>query len=111
MGRREENQGFVCAVCGEHVQPLTDGSYRNHCPECLYSMHLDRTPGDRSADCGGMMEPFALHRGRKRFQVEHRCIRCGLRRLNRVAEHTVQPDNIDELGALAARSLRDPRKH
>lgn len=35
-------------------------SHRNHCPNCLYSLHVDITPGDRAADCGGIMEPVAV---------------------------------------------------
>ncbi len=103
MGRRRENTSFVCAVCGEHIAPLTNGSYRNHCPACLHSVHLDVRPGDRSADCGGVMEPLALHRRGGRWQIEHRCERCGARRRNRVAEQTLQPDDVGELVELARR--------
>ena len=31
--------------------------HRNHCPNCLSSLHLDIEPGDREADCGGIMDP------------------------------------------------------
>ena len=34
--------------------------HRNHCPNCLISLHLDNEPGDRAADCGGQMEPVAV---------------------------------------------------
>ncbi|WDF05905.1 RNHCP domain-containing protein [Shouchella hunanensis] len=34
-----------------------NGSYRNHCPFCLYSKHQDIIPGDRASTCGGLMEP------------------------------------------------------
>ena len=34
--------------------------HRNHCPNCLTSLHLDNEPGDRAADCGGQMEPVAV---------------------------------------------------
>ena len=65
MGRREENAGFRCAHCHAHVQPLTNGSYRNHCPFCLWSRHVDRVPGDRKQHCGGMMEPVGVRSSRK----------------------------------------------
>ncbi len=51
---------FTCKVCGRLVTPEGAGSgHRNHCPNCLTSLHLDLEPGDRAADCGGIMEPVA----------------------------------------------------
>jgi DNA-directed RNA polymerase subunit RPC12/RpoP len=97
VGRSAENTGFVCAHCGEQVLPLTNGSYRNHCPTCLYSVHVDDVPGDRASECGGLMEPIGLRKGRKRTQIEHRCLRCGAVRPNRIAERTVQPDCFEKL--------------
>jgi len=43
------NDAFVCAVCGFQVPPVTEGGYRNHCPRCLHSLHVDESPGDRAA--------------------------------------------------------------
>lgn len=55
------NDNFTCRNCGWMVTPLGAGtSHRNHCPNCLYSVHLDIEPGDRAADCGGLMEPVAV---------------------------------------------------
>ena len=52
---------FVCKSCGRTVIPEGAGSaHRNHCPYCLSSQHLDNEPGDRKADCGGLMEPIAV---------------------------------------------------
>jgi hypothetical protein len=79
------------------VKPLTNGSYRNHCPRCLSSLHLDVQPGDRRASCGGVMDAVALRRTAKGMQIVHRCRRCGIERPNRVADRTDQPDDIDEL--------------
>lgn len=97
MGRSAENTGFVCAHCAERVRPLTNGSYRNHCPSCLHSVHVDDAPGDRASRCGGLMEPLELRRGRKHLQVVHRCLRCGAVRPNRIAERTIQPDRLEAL--------------
>ncbi len=50
-------EAFVCKVCGRTVPPEGAGSeYRNHCPYCLSSLHLDTVPGDRAAGCGGTPE-------------------------------------------------------
>ena len=48
---------FTCRVCGRLVVPEAAGSgHRNHCPNCLHSLHVDDRPGDRAACCGGIME-------------------------------------------------------
>ena len=39
MSRATENTQFTCEHCGMVVEPLENGSYRNHCPSCLYSKH------------------------------------------------------------------------
>ena len=53
------NDTFICKVCGRTVAPNGAGSdHRNHCPYCLSSQHLDIEPGDREADCGGIMERY-----------------------------------------------------
>lgn len=104
MGRSAQNQRFVCENCGLLVKPLTNGSYRNHCPTCLYSKHVDVKPGDRASSCGGLMLPIGLdYRSGKGQVVVHRCRRCGFVRVNRVAENSVQPDDIDALILLSIR--------
>ena len=52
---------FTCKVCGRLCTPENAGSgHRNHCPNCLSSLHVDIEPGDRASDCGGIMEPIAV---------------------------------------------------
>ena len=74
---------------------LTNGSYRNHCPDCLWSLHVDEhRPGDRDSQCGGLMRAVAVrHHSAKGYQLVHRCERCGATSVNRVALHTEQPDD------------------
>lgn len=96
------NDGFRCAQCGADVPPVTNGSYRNHCPYCLYSMHRDEAPGDRASSCGGLMEPVALVYSRKGYQIVHRCTKCGAERRNRPAEGGLVPDDPDRLIWLSA---------
>lgn len=46
------DDSFTCRVCGRLVVPAGAGSdHRNHCPNCLSSLHVDDEPGDRAADC------------------------------------------------------------
>lgn len=96
MGRKEENTGFICKNCGKQVLPLTDGSYRNHCPFCLCSLHVDELPGDRASQCGGLMQPIAIiYNSKKGFQIVHRCSNCGFERNNIISEDVNQPDDIN----------------
>ena len=60
MSRKTENTAFVCQHCGRQVLPLTNGSFRDHCPFCLFSLHVDEQVGDRMSDCRGLMEPDPL---------------------------------------------------
>lgn len=55
------SDSFTCRVCGRLVTPQSAGTdHRNHCPNCLSSLHVDIEPGDRASDCGGIMEPAAV---------------------------------------------------
>ena len=76
--KRKEN--FVCLVCDSHV--VGDG-FTNHCPNCLFSLHVDIFPGDRKAVCKGLMEPIGLIRKSGREKIVYRCLKCGAQKLNR----------------------------
>ena len=60
------NDTFSCRVCDRLVFPTpTGGDHRNHCPNCLSSLHVDQEPGDRAADCGGIMDPSGCGCGKR----------------------------------------------
>ena len=100
---RGANQPFTCQACGAEVKPLVSGGYRNHCPVCLRSLHVDVNPGDRAADCGGIMDPVAVeHSGKKGWVLVHRCRDCGALRRNRAA--LADPEQPDDYGAVVALS-------
>lgn len=76
------NEPFTCKNCGRLVVETGAGTkHRNHCPYCLTSQHLDDEPGDRAANCGGVMEPVAVWIQKKR-RME---INSPLQNLRRVA--------------------------
>ncbi len=82
------NEGFVCGNCGREVGPIEfGGSYRNHCPYCLYSKHVDSdVPGDRAGDCGGLMRSIGiLTRRTGEYVLVHQCEKCNFVRYNRIA--------------------------
>lgn len=104
--QRSHTDSFICKVCGAVVAAQGAGTlHRNHCPHCLSSLHLDRQPGDRSANCGGILEPIGIWvRKGGEWAVIHRCQRCGALRSNRVAAD----DNPAKLLAIAAKPLAFP---
>ncbi|WP_067933718.1 RNHCP domain-containing protein [Alicyclobacillus kakegawensis] len=105
MSRRftVHNESFTCVHCGRLVPPASR-TCRNHCPYCLYSVHLDKFPGDRAADCGGLMQPVAVtYHSKKGYQLIHRCLRCGVQRPNRaLLDDGNQPDSLEAILALMA---------
>lgn len=100
------NEVFICKACGREVIPDNAGSaHRNHCPNCLTSLHLDIEPGDREADCGGYMDPVAVWvRKGGEWAIIHRCRRCGQMSSNRIAAD----DNPIKLMSIALKPLADP---
>ncbi|HVM10528.1 MAG TPA: RNHCP domain-containing protein [Acidimicrobiales bacterium] len=79
---------FRCRRCNLDVPADAPGTaHRNHCPNCLWSRHLDDdVPGDRDARCGAGMEPVAVSvRGDGEWVLVHRCTACHVVHLNRTA--------------------------
>ena len=97
---------FVCKNCGRTVVETGAGTnHRNHCPYCLASQHLDNEPGDRAADCGGIMEPIAVWiRKNGEWAIIHRCKICGVLHSNRIAAD----DNPLKLMSLAMKPVASP---
>ena len=102
----KESQGFTCKVCGAYVTEKGGGTKnRNHCPVCLSSIHLDTVPGDRAADCGGVMEPIGVWvRKNGEWALIHRCKRCGALSSNRIAGD----DSPVKLMSIAVKPLASP---
>lgn len=102
--------GFICENCGNEV--AAEGNIgtanRNHCPNCLWSKHLDdKESGDRASVCLGIMEPIGLtfkkegvdKYGKERqgeIMLIHKCVKCGKVVINRLAGD----DQTDEIMGL-----------
>ena len=99
-------ESFTCRVCGREV--VSDGAgsdHRNHCPNCLTSLHVDNRPGDRASDCGGYMDPVAVWvKKNGEWAIIHRCRQCGKMSANRIAAD----DNPMKLMAIALKPLTAP---
>ncbi|MEQ6353721.1 RNHCP domain-containing protein [Lysinibacillus sp. M3] len=95
MSRKNENTAFQCENCSTMVEPLSNGSFRNHCPNCLFSKHMDNVPGDRASTCKGLMRPIAVdYTGKKGFQLIHQCTKCQKKSRNKVTVDSIQEDQI-----------------
>lgn len=89
----KNDAGFRCVHCGREIPPLGKTS-RNHCPHCLWSLHVDVLPGDRANDCGGQLEPVsALPDPKKGYIIIHKCRKCGEIRRNKAALEGNVPDD------------------
>ncbi|MFF4763968.1 RNHCP domain-containing protein [Streptomyces sp. NPDC001292] len=98
--------GFRCAGCRLDVSLDAAGtSHRNHCPNCLVSLHVDRkVPGDRASDCRGRMEALCMSvRSDGEWTIIHQCQSCGELSANRIAGD----DNALALVRLALRPLKN----
>ena len=74
-------ENFKCEKCGHEV---SGNGYTNHCPNCLYSKHVDINPGDRACTCHGLMKPVELQQKNGEFVILHRCEKCGFERRNKI---------------------------
>ncbi len=97
---------FRCQNCRLMVPASAQGTrHRNHCPACLWSVHVDDHPGDRSSECGARMEPIAIWvQSNGEWSLVHRCNACGCLKSNRIAAD----DNAFLLMSLAARPVAQP---
>ncbi len=69
--RKIEN--FICENCGKKV---TGNGYTNHCPNCLWSKHVDNFPGDRKNKCHGKMKPVSVYQKNNNYYLIQQCQRC-----------------------------------
>ena len=93
----KNDNGFVCAHCGAEVVPMEKSS-RDHCPVCLYSLHVDVLPGDRANECRGKLKPVqCLPDPKKGFVIVYRCEKCGQKVRCKAALDCRQPDDRNKL--------------
>lgn len=106
LGSAHRAHDFRCVSCRLDVSLDAPGTaHRNHCPNCLASLHVDRrVPGDRASECRGRMEALGLSvRPDGEWMLIHQCLSCGELSANR----TAGDDNPLPLLRLAVRPLRD----
>ena len=89
-------EDFTCEHCGSTVK---GSGYTNHCPNCLWSRHVDINPGDREAKCGALMEPIWIEKDGDKYYVYQHCQKCKHERRNYIGAD----DNFDTVIAIMKR--------
>lgn len=82
----KRNDPFTCKNCGKKIEPAKSGKCRNHCNYCLFSRHVDITPGDRKHSCKGLMEPIGTETRKDGKYIQHECVKCGIKKWNKILE-------------------------
>ena len=101
---------FRCAHCRREIlKDSISTKHRNHCPFCLYSLHVDESPGDRRSVCHGSMKPigFCIKQHGGELSVIHECQKCGVIKINRIAAE----DDDEELVRIFNESQNLPKKN
>ncbi len=89
---KKVDEEFICVNCNKFVTKLGYTS-RDHCPYCLYGLHVDIKPGDRLNLCKGLLKPIGLEKHKDTFKILYRCGKCGKTLKNIMAKD----DNYDEI--------------
>jgi DNA-directed RNA polymerase subunit RPC12/RpoP len=76
MRTHKLDESFICRHCGNKVEPLGYTS-RDHCNNCLYSLHVDILPGDRANTCHGLLKPINIFTKKENYVIEYVCQKCG----------------------------------
>lgn len=92
MSYKNINKNFICDNCHKYVPKLKKGN-RDHCPNCLYSKHIDIEPGDRLNKCLGFLIPLNIINKKNKTQIKYTCEKCG----DTVYCITAIDDNLDIL--------------
>jgi len=83
-------EDFLCEFCGQIVK---GSGYTNHCPNCLYSKHVDKLiPGDRKSNCKGLMKPIGMQIKNGRYIIFHQCLIC-----QKITRNQAAPNDNPEL--------------
>lgn len=88
----KRDEGFTCIHCGKKIFPL-GYTTRDHCPYCLYSIHIDIMPGDRANPCKGILKPIGIEKFKDTYKILYRCEKCNQEHKNIMATD----DSLDEI--------------
>jgi rubrerythrin len=90
-------EDFTCYNCGFEVN---GNGYTDHCPKCLYGLHVDIKPGDRECKCHGKMEPVSSISDRYgTFTISYVCLKCGMKKKVKASPD----DSVEALEAFSSK--------
>jgi predicted RNA-binding Zn-ribbon protein involved in translation (DUF1610 family) len=95
----KKTENFTCGHCKKKVK---GNGYTNHCPNCLWSKHVDKSPGDRAEKCLGMMKPVNLELKKGEYILTHECEKCGEKRRCKTSKF----DNLEALTKLSGELVK-----
>jgi len=87
---KRTTENFSCEKCSFQIE---GNGYTNHCPKCLWSKHVDIHPGDRAANCGGLMKPTKIEQKSGEYIIVHECQKCEHHKRNKVQKE----DDFDQV--------------
>jgi hypothetical protein len=98
----KKNDPFNCIHCHFSV-PQAEKTCRDHCPKCLYSIHVDQNPGDRLEQCRGKLKPIAWSQHKKKgYVIHYQCLNCKIKKINKFLQNDFFcSDDIDTLLTLS----------
>lgn len=85
------DENFICENCLEEVNKLGYTS-RDHCPNCLYSKHVDINPGDRMNECKGLLRPIGIEKFKNSYKILYKCEKC-----NKIHKNIIAKDDNTNL--------------
>lgn len=94
----KKQEDFVCLVCGQKV---IGNGFTDHCPNCLWSKHVDINPGDRQSQCLGLMEPMGVTKEKGGWKISYQCQSCDYLHQCKSSEN----DNMEKIIELSTRPL------
>ena len=96
-------ENFECKNCHTFVE---GNGYTNHCPQCLYSLHIDNQPGDRQNLCQGLMQPIDIvTQGGSPVDIIHQCQKCLIIKQNKISDNDSTETIISIMKAKVAREM------
>lgn len=110
MKTTHRDDGFVCENCSFAVPKRGGGYCRNHCPKCLYSLHVDlKLPGDRKSECHGLMKPIDViyNTQKNTYQLKQECKKCKYCFMVSVAKDDDQTEVLRIVKEIAERKMME----
>ena len=95
------DESFRCLHCGNNVEKL-EYTARDHCPFCLYSLHVDINPGDRESNCKGLLKPTGIEKFKDTFKIIYKCEKCGINHKNIMA----RDDDMEEIIKISSKEKK-----